>query len=86
LDDTNPNDIANCLNNHFTSVGKQMADKFDCHIEHHSDPLSYIKKEVKDSIFLNYTNANYNQIYIIHKNIFPTIFNAHPRNLLQTLL
>ena len=56
LDD--PKDIANCLNSHFTSVGKEMADKFDTEDKSVPNPLDYIKKDVKDSMFLNYTSTH----------------------------
>ena len=42
-----PKDIVNCLNNHFSSVGKEMAEK----IKTPKDPLTYINKEVYNSFF-----------------------------------
>ena len=51
---TNSIDIANCLNNHFATVGNKMAQKFD-DIDSSclKDPLSYISKDVKNSLFLS---------------------------------
>ena len=55
---TNPLDIANTLNNHFGSIGKIMAQEFDnldnCQVK---DPLSYISKDVRNSIFLSMPKA-----------------------------
>ena len=45
---TNSIDIANCLNNHFATVGSKMAQKFDdINSSRLKDPLSYISKDVK---------------------------------------
>ena len=47
-------DIANCLNNHFATVGNKMAQKFDdISSSRLKDPLSYISKDVKNSLFLS---------------------------------
>ena len=68
---TDPTDIANSLNDHFGSIGKFMAQKFD-NIDSNKlkDPLSYISKDVQNSIFLSLPTAanctrnfkKYNQI------------------------
>ena len=51
---TNSIDIANCLNNHFATVGSKMAQKFDdINSSRLKDPLSYISKDVKNSLFLS---------------------------------
>ena len=56
---TNPTDIANSLNDHFGSIGEFMAQKFDV-MDHTKlkDPLSYISKEVQNSIFLSLPSAD----------------------------
>ena len=55
---TNPSDIANSLNNHFGSIGKFMAQKFeDIDSTRLKDPLSYISKQVQNSIFLSLPTA-----------------------------
>lgn len=38
----NPSDIAKCLNTHFSSVGKNMASKFDDLVT--KDPIAHIKR------------------------------------------
>ena len=55
-----PTEIANCLNNHFGSIGQKMAKKFDdidpCHLK---DPLSFIKRdENKNTMVLFPTDAH----------------------------
>ena len=55
---TNPSDIANSLNNHFGSIGKFMAQEFDdIDSTRLKDPLSYISKQVQNSIFLSLPTA-----------------------------
>ena len=56
---TDPIDIANTLNNHFGSIGKIMAQEFD-NLEpgKRKDPLSYISKDVQNSIFLSLPKAS----------------------------
>ena len=43
-------DIANCLNNHFNTVGQKMAEKFE--YAPYTDPMSYISKTNQSSIYL----------------------------------
>ena len=50
--------IANCLNNHFSSVGSKMANNIESQNIVTKDPLEYIKKEVDKSLFLNYTSSS----------------------------
>ena len=63
LKDTNgallesPKKIADCLNSHFTSVGKTMADRFDDHHHPTTDPLSYINQDINNSMFLHFTTT-----------------------------
>ena len=55
---TDPKSKANCLNDHFGNVGKNMAEK--CQNIPSSclkDPLSYIKKKVDNSFVLSRTNS-----------------------------
>ena len=52
-----PKKIANCLNSHFTSIGKTMADKIENENLSSTDPLTYIDKEVKNSMYLQYVNT-----------------------------
>ena len=51
---TDPTDIANSLNDHFGSIGNIMAQKFD-NIDNSrlKNPLSYISKNVQNSLFLH---------------------------------
>ena len=52
-------DIANCLNDFFATVGKNMAQKFDkMDGTRLRDPLSYISKDVKNSLFLSLPNSH----------------------------
>ena len=50
-------EIANCLNEHFSSVGKSMANKFN-NLEPLKDPLDYISKRVEQSIQLSDTHKS----------------------------
>ena len=50
-------EIANCLNSHFSSVGLMMAENIESLNMSARDPLSYIKKDVDRSLFLNYTSS-----------------------------
>ena len=51
--------IADCLNDHFGSVGKIMAKKFDdIHSSRLKDPINFIQKEVENSILLSSTNSH----------------------------
>ena len=55
---TDATDIANSLNNHFGSIGKIMAKEFDnMDSTRLKDPLSYVSKEVQNSIFLTLPTA-----------------------------
>ena len=54
-----PQEIANCFNKHFGSVGKKMASKFDR--EHRSklgimDPIEYVSTNVKNCVYLSNTD------------------------------
>ena len=54
-----PKGIANCINKHFGSVGKEMASKFDK--EHKSkcgikDPIEYVSANVNNCVYLNDTD------------------------------
>ena len=58
LDD--PDSIANCLNQHFGSIGKEMAKKFDEEdtlLPSPIDPVEYITKDVQHSVFLADTDS-----------------------------
>jgi len=44
-----PNEIVNCLNEHFSTVGKTMAEKLE-NQENSKDPLEYIKNRIEQSI------------------------------------
>ena len=46
---TEPKKIADCLNEHFSTVGKTMAEKLNDQ-EGLRDPLDYIKKRIEESI------------------------------------
>ena len=62
---TCPSQIANSLNDHFGSIGKFMAQKFDnMDSSKLKDPLSYISKDVQNSIFLSLPTAD--EISIIY--------------------
>ena len=51
--------IANCLNTHFATVGKTMAQKIDAiGCDRLKDPLSYISNDVKNSLFLSIPKAH----------------------------
>ena len=51
---TDPTDIANSLNDHFGSIGSFMAQKFDnIDSSRLKNPLSYISKNVQNSLFLH---------------------------------
>ena len=51
--------IANCLNHHFATVGKTMAEKIDAiGSDRLKDPLSYISNDVKNSLFLSIPKAH----------------------------
>ena len=52
---TNPVDIANCLNTHFSSVGESMAEKIKT-LDSDKDPLDYISCNVKHPANLSLTN------------------------------
>ena len=56
---TDPTDIANSLNDHFGSIGSIMAQKFD-NLDNSrlKDPLSYISKDVQNSLFLHVPNSD----------------------------
>lgn len=48
--------IANCLNEHSSSVGKNMAAEVDIEVDSKllRDPLDYLPKQVKNSIYILY--------------------------------
>ena len=50
-----PKQIANCLNEHFSVIGENMAQKFE-NIESVNDPLDYINCEVRTSANLSPTS------------------------------
>ena len=52
-----PSKIANCLNDHFSSVGGRMAQELESNSTNTKDPISYIKKNVDKSLFMNFTNS-----------------------------
>ena len=55
---TDPQDIANCLNDHFGTVGANMAGKFDdIDPNRLKDPLEYMKEEVRNSFVLSPTST-----------------------------
>ncbi len=49
--------IADCFNEHFSTVGSLMSNKIESQSLPTRNPLSYIKKDVDASLFLNYTNS-----------------------------
>ena len=49
-----PSKIANCLNGHFSSVGGLMAQELESNSTNIKDPISYIKKNVDKSLFMNF--------------------------------
>ena len=53
-----PKEIANCFNEHFASIGKEMAEKFDdpCNENDLKNPLDYISKKINHSIFMHDTD------------------------------
>ena len=52
-----PNEIADCLNEHFGSVGKEMAEKFEnCENDVVNDPLEYVCVEQTESMYLYETD------------------------------
>ena len=54
-----PGKIANCLNEHFGSIGKEMADKFEMDDSvAEKDPLEYVTVEQKESMFLCETDES----------------------------
>ena len=51
--------IANCLNNHFATIGNKMAQKFDAiDCSRLKDPLSYISNDVKNSLFISLPSSH----------------------------
>ena len=54
--------IANCLNTHFSSVGKNMAAKIDNEISSKrlKDPLDYLPKKVKNSLY--FSDIDYSEV------------------------
>ena len=50
-----PLGIANCLNEHFSSVGKRMASEIDKEIDPRviKNPLDYLPKTVKNSLYFS---------------------------------
>ena len=56
----NTTDIANCLNEHFSTVGKNMASKFENaeNSEQLKDPLDYISKRVDSSLEFSDTTTS----------------------------
>ena len=53
-----PLKISNCLNNHFSTVGSSMANEINSQIKDTKDPLTYIRKNVQNSLFMNYTSIS----------------------------
>ena len=53
-----PASIADCLNQHFGTVGQKLASALDSENVKTKDPLEYIQKQVPHSIFLHYTDTN----------------------------
>ena len=53
-----PLDVANCINDHFSSIGKSMANEFTSDTPEVKNPLDYIPKRVRDSLFLFDTNIS----------------------------
>ena len=49
--------VANCLNEHFSSIGKTMASKFE-KLECQNDPFDYISKKVEESITFCETSSS----------------------------
>ena len=47
-----PSDIADCLNDHFSSIGKSMANEFTTETHKVKNPLDYIPKRLRNSLFL----------------------------------
>ena len=52
-----PSEIANCLNDHFSGVGGLMAQEIESNSPNTKDPISYIRKNVDRSMFMNFTNS-----------------------------
>ena len=50
---TKPDDKADCFNEHFGTVGENMAKEHDKENGIHKNPLEYITKEPKESLFLH---------------------------------
>ena len=56
--------IADCLNDHFGSVGKNMAKKFDdIQLSRLKDPIDFINRKVENSFLLSTTDAH--EIYML---------------------
>ena len=56
---SDPISIADCFNNHFSSVGSAMAQKFDgIDSSRLKNPLSYLSSDVKNSLFLSLPTAH----------------------------
>ena len=53
-----PFDIANSLNDHFTSIGSKMASEIEKSARNIRDPLSYITKYYENSLFISGTNPD----------------------------
>ena len=51
--------IANCLNDHFSTVGTLMANEIASQTANvvTKDPLSYIDKDVETSLFMNFSSS-----------------------------
>ena len=51
-------DIANCFNSHFSSIGKNMASKFDEPSSGNNlkDPIDYVKSNISQSLYMEETN------------------------------
>ena len=61
----NPIDIANCLNDHFSSIGSNMAKEIEKSNPNIRDPLSYITDYYEKSLYISGTNPEevYRLIY-----------------------
>ena len=54
---TEPLQIAKCLNEHFSTVGENMAEKFE-NLENKKDPISFITCDSNSSADFSPTNEN----------------------------
>ena len=52
-----PSKIANSLNDHFSGIGGLMAQEIESNSPNTTDPISYVRKNVGRSMFMNFTNS-----------------------------